>query len=289
MTDDELALLAAVLSDPGDDTPRLVYADWLDENADERCHKCDGAGTQPCPTTPDFSQTCSACWGKSSGRRDRAEFIRVQCELAKWAAIPSVSEAIGRGEIVGYAEHSERIHDLRRREGELLKSHGDEWFGVDLHDENRDTTEPLPPLRTSRGFVEYVACSWEAWVATYAPAVYWRAEVACPRCPSFDTAMRLKMEDDEWVCWGCKGIYRVPNPGPPPPTAQPVARVVFPFAGDIPDGMIEAGDDFVRGVRKFAHPDYPGITFERPVAMLPTHPHHGIGQSGTGFWGPSSH
>jgi uncharacterized protein (TIGR02996 family) len=42
---DEDALLAAILADPDDDTPRLVYADWLDEH----------------------------------GRHDRAEFIRLQC------------------------------------------------------------------------------------------------------------------------------------------------------------------------------------------------------------------
>jgi uncharacterized protein (TIGR02996 family) len=47
MTDEE-ALLAAIIANPDDDLPRLVYADWLDEN----------------------------------GQPDRAEFIRVQIELA---------------------------------------------------------------------------------------------------------------------------------------------------------------------------------------------------------------
>ena len=42
---DEPALLAAILAHPDEDTPRLVYADWLDEN----------------------------------GRAERAEFIRIQC------------------------------------------------------------------------------------------------------------------------------------------------------------------------------------------------------------------
>ena len=31
MTDDE-ALLAAIIADPDEDTPRLAYADWLQEN-----------------------------------------------------------------------------------------------------------------------------------------------------------------------------------------------------------------------------------------------------------------
>jgi uncharacterized protein (TIGR02996 family) len=46
MDDVERALLAAIIAEPEDDTPRLVYADWLDEHA----------------------------------RPERAEFIRVQCE-----------------------------------------------------------------------------------------------------------------------------------------------------------------------------------------------------------------
>ncbi|MBX9623832.1 MAG: TIGR02996 domain-containing protein [Gemmataceae bacterium] len=48
----ELALLAGVVADPFADTTRLIYADWLDEN----------------------------------GRPERAEFIRVQVELARMEA-----------------------------------------------------------------------------------------------------------------------------------------------------------------------------------------------------------
>ena len=48
MTSDEQSLLSAVLDKPADDTPRLLYADWLEEQ----------------------------------GHGERAEFIRVQCELA---------------------------------------------------------------------------------------------------------------------------------------------------------------------------------------------------------------
>ncbi|MCI0461264.1 MAG: TIGR02996 domain-containing protein [Gemmataceae bacterium] len=49
MTTDHDALLAAVWAEPEDDGPRLVYADWLEEN----------------------------------GQPERGEFIRVQCELAR--------------------------------------------------------------------------------------------------------------------------------------------------------------------------------------------------------------
>ena len=48
-TPQDEAFLRAILADPEDDTPRLVYADYLEEHGDP----------------------------------DRAEFIRVQCAMAK--------------------------------------------------------------------------------------------------------------------------------------------------------------------------------------------------------------
>ena len=56
MREDE-ALYKAIVANPDDDTPRLVYADWLDENRPDK---------KPSP---------------ASGPSARAEFIRVQCRL----------------------------------------------------------------------------------------------------------------------------------------------------------------------------------------------------------------
>jgi uncharacterized protein (TIGR02996 family) len=53
---DEAALLAAIVAHPDEDTPRLAYADWLDEHA------------------------------ATESRRARAEFIRLQCEAARNAS-----------------------------------------------------------------------------------------------------------------------------------------------------------------------------------------------------------
>jgi uncharacterized protein (TIGR02996 family) len=36
LTDDDRAFIRAILADPSDDAPRLVYADWLDERGDMR-------------------------------------------------------------------------------------------------------------------------------------------------------------------------------------------------------------------------------------------------------------
>jgi uncharacterized protein (TIGR02996 family) len=58
---EEAALRAAIIAEPDEDTPRLAYADWLDENRPDE--------------TPSPAQGSSA----------RAEFIRVQCRLASGA------------------------------------------------------------------------------------------------------------------------------------------------------------------------------------------------------------
>ncbi len=77
----EQALLAAVLADPADDAPRLIMADWLDEN----------------------------------GEVERAEFIRVQCKLFDLRRGPAgqVSEESP------WLVTSREYNALRRREREL--------------------------------------------------------------------------------------------------------------------------------------------------------------------------
>jgi uncharacterized protein (TIGR02996 family) len=74
---DEKALLAAIWKHPHEDAPRLVYADWLQEN----------------------------------GQPERAEFIRVQCELAR----------------LGQWDESPRKAELAKRERALWKKYGKAW------------------------------------------------------------------------------------------------------------------------------------------------------------------
>lgn len=77
MTD---ALLASILDRPEDDLPRLVYADWLDEN----------------------------------GEHERSEFIRVQCELAKLGDCGHAAKSLVM------LDGSCNVCSLQRRERELL-------------------------------------------------------------------------------------------------------------------------------------------------------------------------
>jgi uncharacterized protein (TIGR02996 family) len=92
----EEALFQAVIDDPDDDSPRLVYADWLEEH----------------------------------GKPERAEFIRVECELAR---LP---------------RRDRRRHRLRERGKALLAEHVDRWLkplGLSRYD-----------VRFRRGFPEVI-------------------------------------------------------------------------------------------------------------------------------------
>lgn len=80
MTSDERAFLDAICEQPHDDTARLVYADWLTEQ----------------------------------GRSDRAEFVRVEVELAR---TPPDTDS---------AERRRRV--LLERRAELLKRHKAAWL-----------------------------------------------------------------------------------------------------------------------------------------------------------------
>jgi uncharacterized protein (TIGR02996 family) len=99
------AFLQAIIESPDDDGPRLVYADWLEDHSEP----------------------------------ERAEFIRVQCELAR---LPEDTPQRAR---------------LAAREQALLGEHGRAW------------ARPLPGWATSwefrRGFVEGVTASPEAFLA----------------------------------------------------------------------------------------------------------------------------
>jgi uncharacterized protein (TIGR02996 family) len=95
MNSEELAFREAIIDNPDDDMQRLIFADWLEERGDPR-----------------------------------AEFIRVQCELAR------------------APDRAERW-DLRQRERELLAEHATAWRSADLGPENAKV-----PCRFRRGFVE---------------------------------------------------------------------------------------------------------------------------------------
>jgi uncharacterized protein (TIGR02996 family) len=108
MSTDERAFLNAIIAAPDDDLPRLVYADWLQEN----------------------------------GRPERAEFIRLQCELAQ----VRIADPQGR----------ERYDKLTSRLRGLQIAHLRVW--------EKEATDGLPTNRQlsvlfGRGMVAEVSCT----------------------------------------------------------------------------------------------------------------------------------
>jgi uncharacterized protein (TIGR02996 family) len=126
--------LQFILAHPEDETARLAYADWLLEHGD------------PAST-------------------DRAEFIQVQCQLARWS-----------GEFSGWdqwAEAAEKLPRLREREKELLDAHRAAWAAGVL---------PLvDSLEFRRGFVENITLNAPNFLR-HAPEIFRRAPVLRLRC-----------------------------------------------------------------------------------------------------------
>src|SRR5262249_8029086 len=120
--------LRAIIDDPASDMHRLVYADWLEERGDP----------------------------------ERAEFIRVQCELAEWQGYSETCTCAGIDE----------YHSLRRRELELLHQHGPEWAD-ELWPAKNYSWHPIEggclsadagvELLFRRGFVYQIHCTLADW------------------------------------------------------------------------------------------------------------------------------
>lgn len=120
----EQALLRAILDTPADDAPRLIYADWLEEN----------------------------------GQPERAEFIRVQCELARIPAEDLAETNFWEGQLSdGPARYFPIAKLLRksRKKGIFVKvSRG-------LHVGNE---RPLIECIFHRGFSSEIRCTLGEWL-----------------------------------------------------------------------------------------------------------------------------
>ncbi len=124
MSDAERGFLAAILADPADDTARLVYADWLQEQG---------------------------------GRPERAEFIRLQIEIATAVNVPPGAAA----------KASDMLHRVRQgapvrltantpaarlvREALALEKHREEWSRVACPACKRSGIGPDEPWPTESG------------------------------------------------------------------------------------------------------------------------------------------
>jgi uncharacterized protein (TIGR02996 family) len=120
MSDEQRDHLAYIIAHPDDDAPRLVYADWLQEHANHKeCLECKGTGIYVIPAVIDMDSDaelrhgpCNGTGRISNGFAERAEFIRVQCELARLDPY--------HRSCTGDKCGAKKCNDLRKRERELL-------------------------------------------------------------------------------------------------------------------------------------------------------------------------
>lgn len=128
------AFLRAICTEPADDTARLVYADWLEEQE----------------------------------QVERAEFIRVQVELAKRG--PGCSDHVCRVREDGSIEKCENCL-LRQREQKLWGVNVRKWLGLP---ESHCSLEFLAASchQWGRGFPSAITCTAEDWLA-HADRLFW--------------------------------------------------------------------------------------------------------------------
>jgi hypothetical protein len=166
------AALMRVLAEPGNDYWRLQYAAAIEREAGEvACNACHGTGQLDADHRPGTLE-CRACepWGsgfRSDGKRERAEFIRCQVELAAERDPDRRSPAS--------ASNDRRQDALEKRERELWttlekplteslpgRSHGVSAVGR-IARLNVEVASGATVYHFSRGFVHTVRCDLATW------------------------------------------------------------------------------------------------------------------------------
>jgi uncharacterized protein (TIGR02996 family) len=186
MTRESLDLLAAVLDSPSDDAPRLVYADWLDEH----------------------------------GQADRAEFIRLQCELARsdheHAQLGRSYILMDRRWLAGRRAPAAgcpcRWCELRRRAQALLRE--SDWFSVDglcvvtrlnpLDPHSVDAAEPVGA--PERGFLHTLRVEATDWLE-HGDALTWDSASGSPCPPTAQPLAEVQLVSRPLVGGSLKGFY----------------------------------------------------------------------------------
>ena len=217
------ALLWAILSDPADDLPRLMYADWLEEHPVDPCPHCGGGRPGEWCHPVNGAGRCATCDGTNvvpNRNAERAEFIRVQVELASRA-----------WNCPGCSPHSTHCFEgcddcdthsaLRRRERELwAKGVKGAFVGVPggwivaITGETPGGWDRLAEFR--RGFVEAISCDLAAF-----------AGGPCEVCRYWSRGPGTYMDPGHPSCGTCRGTGRTPGIAKALFLSQPVTAVTL--------------------------------------------------------------
>ena len=157
MTTTGTELFRTILERPGNDTVRLIMADWLEED----------------------------------GQAERAEFVHLQVRLAKGCLRCNGKGWEWDSEPYGYGRHKElcsHCGQIRTRQNELLAKYWTEWapkfpdqgMAFDFFCENLWTSNPylIPSVEFRRGFVSTVHCNLDCFYSD--PGIGPQIVLACP-------------------------------------------------------------------------------------------------------------
>ena len=202
-----LGALADIIAHPEDDTPRLIYADWLDDH----------------------------------DQSERAEFIRIQCSIAidehalVSGSMPPVltlefwPAGMEQRLVVHQKNVRKQLEQDRRRERELLEKNRQDWTNLipGFVTDAWSLDEPMQSyvygarVKYRRGFVSEIICTLEDWCG-----------VECERCEGrgqerlgFAEGMHLGHLWDQ--CHVCHGTGRIGGHGPALVRAAPLERVTL--------------------------------------------------------------
>lgn len=161
------SLLQAVLDAPESDAPRLILADWFEEQ----------------------------------GQSERAEFIRVQIELSAMPERLSEPMRDGPNGMASYGSiPNQRYEALRRREQKILDWIPHEWMRSDqsqiawgVYGLWGKTTNGLS-WEWRRGFIETVTCTWPDWL-NHSTAILKAAPIKAVRLTTMPERFVSEMDD----------------------------------------------------------------------------------------------
>lgn len=222
MTSTRAALIASILANPQEDTPRLVYADFLEEQGEVERAEFVRAQVELARLPSEPLMTCS---GMMFANHMEAQTHSNRCEWCQWTHI-----------------RDGKIEPLRRRERELFTHEAIfDWFplttdrsgstcrrkrneiafamfeSASLRDsQGRTAPATEQTYHVSRGFISFITCSWADWLRHH-ERLYWATgqTVECPKCKGSGRAPFA----NEWQCWICgkEGLRgaasgRIPRP-----------------------------------------------------------------------------
>jgi uncharacterized protein (TIGR02996 family) len=157
----QLALLNAIIANPEDDAPRLIFADWLDENVVESCcFICDGLGGK-IESVYGFKTDiipCGNCHGTgrvSNGFAERAALIRCQIKHPRWFGDDTWMESANKNED-GYLDALSWLKSSHCKD-EFAATQDGNWVW------NKQRPDGIVGI-VRRGFVDEIHCTLQQWL-----------------------------------------------------------------------------------------------------------------------------